>query len=40
MVGPGDNMLMIKVFRRLENAILRLVFANIVFHTKAILLIF
>ena len=38
MVGPREKMFKINVLRKLENAILRLVFANIVFHTKAILL--
>ena len=39
MVGPGEKF-QVNVLKRQENAILRLVFANAIFHKRAILLIF
>ena len=39
MVGPEEKIFQIKVLRRLENAILRLVFVDAVLHKIAILLI-
>ena len=38
MVGPGEKILDMKIFRRLEKAVLRLVLANTVFHKRGILL--
>ena len=40
MVGPRGKVFRIEVFRRLENAILRLIFADAVLHKIAILLMF
>jgi len=40
MVGLGEKISKIKVLRWLENAILNLVFANIVFDKRAMLMIF
>ena len=37
-VGPVEKIFIIKALRRLENAILRLVFANAVLHKTPILL--
>ena len=38
MVGPGEKIFDMKIFRRLEEAVLRLVLANAVFHKRGILL--
>ena len=37
---PGEKIFKIKLLRKLENAILRLIFANTVFYKRAILVIF
>ena len=37
MVGPGEKIFKMKVLRRLEKTVLRLVLANTMFHKKAIL---